>query len=71
MFAATGLVPGETSRDADEFIEVVKLPFSRAMEMVREVGIVDGKSVAAILYAAAFILSRRVEKYRDSVEDVS
>ncbi len=71
LYAATGLVPGETSRDADEFIELVRLPFSRAMEMVREGDIVDGKSVAAILYAAAFILSGHVESPRDSVEDVS
>lgn len=71
LFVATGLVPGETSRDADEFIELVRLPFSRAMEMVREGDIVDGKSVAAILYAAAFILSGHGESPRDSVEDVS
>ena len=71
LFAATGLVPGETSRDADEFIEVVRLPFSQVMRMVREGDIVDCKSVAAILYAASFIRPGRVASPRDSVEDVS
>ena len=71
LFAATGLMPGETSRDVDEFIEVVRLPFSRVLEMVRTGDIVDCKSVATILYAASFLFSGRVESLRASVDDVS
>lgn len=54
LFVATGLVAGDTARDADEFITVRSLPFSRALEMVRTGGIVDCKTVAALLYTAAF-----------------
>ena len=71
LFAATGLVPGETSRDVDEFIEVVRLPFSRALEMVKDGDIVDCKSVVTILYAASFLLVGRFKSSRDSVDDVS
>ena len=54
LFVATGLAPGDTARDADEFITVRSLPFSQALEMVRTGEIVDCKTVAALLYAAAF-----------------
>lgn len=55
LFLATGLEPGESRRDDDEFMEVVQVPFSRAVRMVRDGEIVDGKSVAALLYAHAFV----------------
>lgn len=54
LFLATGLLAGDAARDPDEFITVRMLPFSRALEMVREGEIVDCKTVAALLYAAAF-----------------
>ena len=56
LFLATGLTPGERNLDDDEFVEVVRMPFSRALEMVRSGEIVDGKSVSTILYAAAFVM---------------
>jgi ADP-ribose pyrophosphatase len=52
LFAATGLVAGDVARDGDEFMEVVELPLSEAVAAVRRGEIVDGKSVASILWAA-------------------
>ena len=55
LFVATNLEPGEPSRDSDEFMEVVRIAFSEALEMVRDGRIVDAKSVATILYADRFV----------------
>ena len=54
LFMATGLSAGKAARDVDEFIIVRAVPFSRALEMVRTGEIVDCKTVAALLYTAAF-----------------
>ena len=54
LFLATGLSAGDAARDPDEFITVHVFPFSRALEMVRTGEIVDCKTVAALLYTAAF-----------------
>jgi ADP-ribose pyrophosphatase len=51
LFQATGLSKGDVRRDADEFMEVVELPFSRVLELVREGVIRDGKSLVGILFA--------------------
>jgi len=56
LYIAAGLTEGETRKDADEFMEVIRVPFSKAVEMVRTGEIADGKSVATILYAATFVL---------------
>lgn len=56
LYLASELTPGETERDEDEFMEVVSVPFSRAVEMVRSGEIVDCKSVATILYVRCFVL---------------
>lgn len=56
LFLAEDLVKGTTSRDADEFMEVVRMPFSRALAMVRAAEIVDAKSIVTLLHAAAFVL---------------
>jgi ADP-ribose pyrophosphatase len=55
LFAATDLTPGKESRDRDEFMEVVTLPFSRVMRMIREGEIIDAKSLCALLFAASFL----------------
>ncbi len=52
IFAATGLRAGARNPDGDEFIEVVVLPLSEAVGAIRSGEIVDGKSVAALLWAA-------------------
>jgi ADP-ribose pyrophosphatase len=56
IFLATGLTVGETQHEPDEFIEVVALPMSRILEMIRDGELVDGKSVTALLYVAGFRL---------------
>jgi ADP-ribose pyrophosphatase len=61
LFAAAGLEAGETSLDHDEFLRVVPMPFSRAVEGVRTGEIVDAKSVATLLYADRFLPERWME----------
>lgn len=58
LFVAWDLQEGRTNLDDDEFVEVLHLPFSRVVEMVRTGEIVDGKTVATVLYAAAFVLGK-------------
>jgi len=53
LFLATELTEGRGALDADEFVEVVRLPFSRALAWVHEGGIVDGKTIATLLYVAS------------------
>lgn len=49
IFQATGLTPGAVLRDEDEFMEVVELPLSRVMAMIRAGEICDNKSLTGIL----------------------
>jgi len=55
LYVATNLEPGELSRDPDEFMEVVKVSFSEALEMVRDGRIVDAKSITTILFTDRFV----------------
>ncbi|HKP73909.1 MAG TPA: NUDIX hydrolase [Longimicrobiaceae bacterium] len=55
LFAATNLTEGPTAYDQDEFIERVAMPLSRALEMVRDGEITDGKTICTLLYAAGFV----------------
>lgn len=59
LYVAIQLEEGRIERDDDEFIEVVRMPFSEALRMVRDGEIVDCKSVATILYAGAFKIGKR------------
>jgi len=54
LFAAHGLTPVPHRREADEFMEVVPLPLSRVLGMIRDGEMVDGKSIVAVLFFAAF-----------------
>lgn len=58
LYAAEGLESGERNLDDDEFVEVLRMRLSEALDMVRTGEIQDGKSVATLLYAAAFLLGR-------------
>lgn len=58
LFLAWELEEGESRLDHDEFMEVVRVPFSRALEWVREGIIQDCKSLATLLYAAQFVVGR-------------
>lgn len=49
MFAATGITYKTQHLDEGEFLEVIKLPFDEAVQMVMDGSITDAKSIAAIL----------------------
>lgn len=51
LYAATGLEPGETHPDQDEFLELVKMPLNEAYRLIFDGTIVDGKSIIGIQYA--------------------
>jgi ADP-ribose pyrophosphatase len=53
LFLATGLAAAEQRLDPDEVLSVVRLPLAQALAMAAGGEIVDGKSVAALLRAAA------------------
>lgn len=54
LFVAHGLTPVPHRRESDEFLEVVPLPLSRVLGMIRDGEMVDGKSIVAVLFFAAF-----------------
>lgn len=56
LYAAFDLVRGRAQADEDEFLEVVRLPLSGALAMVRSGEITDGKTLVTILYGARFLL---------------
>jgi len=58
LFLATGLRPGNTKHESDEFIELRPTPFSEALERIRTGEIRDAKSIVALLYVAGYRLSR-------------
>ena len=58
LYAAFDLVPGEANTDSDEFLEVLSLPLSEALDLVRRGEISDAKSLVTLLYAARFLLGR-------------
>lgn len=51
IYMATGLSAGQTHPDEDEFISVVKMPLETAWNMCMEGGIVDAKTLVALLKA--------------------
>jgi ADP-ribose pyrophosphatase len=53
LFLATGLTPGPTNQEADEFIEVVTLPLDEALAMARRGEIRDAKTIIGLLMAGA------------------
>lgn len=54
IFVAKGLTFGDTKWDDDEYLNIKKVPFDKALEMVKNGEIKDGKSVVAILKYALF-----------------
>jgi hypothetical protein len=41
-------------REPDEFLELVPIPLSHAVGLIRDGQIADGKTICAVLYFAAF-----------------
>jgi len=52
MYMAENLAFGDTDPDEDEFVETVKIPFDKALEMVMNGEIKDAKTQGSILKAA-------------------
>ena len=59
LWLATDLVPGASKLDEDEFMEVVRVPLSRALAWIGEGRIVDGKTIVTLLFAARYALGGR------------
>jgi ADP-ribose pyrophosphatase len=58
LYMATDLSSGSGNNlDADEFIEPVTLSMSRALAMIRDGEITDGKTICSLLYAAGFLMT--------------
>lgn len=58
LFMATELVSGDTAHEADEFMTVETVTLTRALQLIKEGQISDGKSIVGILYAAGFRAGR-------------
>jgi ADP-ribose pyrophosphatase len=58
VFMATGLEAGETSHEADEFLDLHPMPLSRALSMVEAGEIQDAKTALALLFTAGFRAGR-------------
>lgn len=52
LFLATGLTPGQTNHEVDEFIEVVTLPLDETLTMVQRGEIRDAKTIIGLLMVA-------------------
>ena len=52
LYAASDLTAGTKHPDADEFINVVKMPLADALKLVESGEIIDAKSIISILMLA-------------------
>ena len=50
LFAARGLEQRKQKLDAEEFLEVIELPFAEAVAMVRDGRVTDVKTIVALLW---------------------
>ena len=60
LFLATSLNKSNQNLDEDEFLTVLKIPFSEALDMVMSGEICDSKTMVAILKTALFKANRKV-----------
>ena len=49
IYKAEDLYAGKQNFDSDEFIEIIKMPLTKAVELIHNGEIVDGKSICAIM----------------------
>ena len=54
VFMATGLTHGQSAREPDEFVDVVIMRLSEALELIQAGAVPDGKTALALLFAAGF-----------------
>jgi ADP-ribose pyrophosphatase len=52
LFLATELEKSSLATDADEFIEIERMPLQAALDMIEQGGIVDSKTIAGLLRVA-------------------
>ena len=56
LYAAFDLTEGTARTDEDEFLQVERMPLSKALELARSGEMTDAKSLVTVLYAARFML---------------
>ena len=63
VFLATNLTPTKQKLDADEIIEIVRIPFAQALEMISDGEIEDAKTIVGLMLAASRVgsISSRVD----------
>ena len=61
LYAATDLTAGKIHPDSDEFINVVKIPLTAALQMVESGKIFDAKSAISILLLAKQVFLKKSE----------
>lgn len=54
LFMATGLTHGEPNREADEFVDLVIMRLSEALERISAGEMTDSKTILALLFVAGF-----------------
>ncbi len=59
LYAASDLTPGKIHPDSDEFINVVKIPLTAALQMVESGKIFDAKSAVSILLLAKEVFLKK------------
>ena len=59
LYAASDLKPGKIHPDSDEFINVVKIPLTAALQMVESGKIFDAKSAVSILLLAKQVFHKK------------
>jgi len=55
LFLATGLDGGRQRPEADEFLEVHRMPWSRVLELMRRGEVVDGKTLITLMFVECFL----------------
>ena len=58
LFMATDLTQGEAEREADEFVELVPMRLTQALQMIQRGEIQDAKTALGLLFAAGFQAGR-------------
>ena len=61
LYAASGLTKTQMNPDEDEYIEVEKIPVEKAVEMVLDGEIPDGKTQALVMRVAEMMRTGRIE----------
>lgn len=55
IYRATGLTPGETDFDPQEALDIVEVPLTEVIDMIKEGKIFDGKTITGILLTKELI----------------